>query len=51
MVAVIANVLGGSAAGLLAAVGWRESLVVGLSVGSAVAIAALAVMMRYQGRA
>jgi hypothetical protein len=51
MVAMITSVLGGSPAGLLAAVGSRESLVVGLSVGGAVAIAALAVMVRYQGRA
>jgi RsiW-degrading membrane proteinase PrsW (M82 family) len=48
MVAVITAVLAGSAAGLLAAVASDHSLTAALIPGSAVAVAALAAMMRYQ---
>ena len=47
-VAVITAVLAGSAAGLLAAVASDHSLTAALIPGGAVAVAALAAMMRYQ---
>lgn len=51
MVAVITAVLAGSTVGLLAAVVSAHSLAAALAVGGAVAVAALAALMRYQGSA
>ena len=48
MVAVITAVLAGSAVGLLTAIVSAHSLAAALAAGGAAAVAALAVLMRYQ---